>query len=100
MIAISYTFSAAIGWCLLVASQASMTPSHTAIVVGVVGGLVVARRIPLYSWCISTFGIGRTGAWARLSIAVLSVSGWLSTTKRSTGSLLRDCPRWLSRSWR
>ena len=70
VIAANYVIAAAIGLVLAFASGKLSSVEPITVVLGFIGGLIWPSAFHLYASGIATFGLARTGAWARLSLAV------------------------------
>lgn len=70
VIAANYVLAAAIGLVLALATDKLSSVEPITIVLGFIGGLIWPTAFHLYASGIATFGLARTGAWARLSLAV------------------------------
>ena len=70
VIAANYVIAAAIGLVLALATDKLSSVEPIAVVLGFIGGLIWPTAFHLYALGIATFGLARTGAWARLSLAI------------------------------
>ena len=70
VIAANYVVAAAIGFVLALATDKLGSVEPITVVLGFIGGLIWPTAFHLYASGIATFGLARTGAWARLSLAV------------------------------
>ena len=70
VIAANYVIAAAIGLLLALATDKLASVEPLTAVLGFIGGLIWPTAFHLYASGIATFGMARTGAWARLSLAV------------------------------
>lgn len=70
VIATNYIVAATIGVALTLSTDQIAAVEPITAILAIVGGLIWPASFHLYAWGISTFGIARTGAWARLSLAL------------------------------
>ena len=77
VIAVNYVVAAMVGAALFISSGDSFDVPSNTLLFALGGGPLWPGAFHLYAWGIATFGIARSGAWARLSLAVPVLVGIL-----------------------
>ena len=88
LIAVNYVVAAMVGGALHIGSAESFSVEPTTLLLALGGGPLWPGAFHLYAWGIATFGIARTGAWARLSLLLPVLVGVLFLGETVSGRLL------------
>lgn len=88
VIAVNYIIAALLGGVLLVGTGGSISAEPATLLLALGGGPMWPGAFHLYAWGIATFGIARTGAWARLSLLLPVLLGLVFFGETVNGRLL------------
>ena len=88
VIAMNYVIAALLGIALAINAGGPVSVEPVTVLMAIGGGPFWPGAFYLYAWGIATFGIARTGAWARLSLLLPVLVGLLFLGEALSGRLL------------
>ena len=88
VIAVNYVIAALLGFGLLIGTGGPISAEPATVLLALGGGPLWPGAFHLYAWGIATFGIARTGAWARLSLLLPVLLGLVLLGEAVSGRLL------------